>query len=50
LLGNALHTAMPFLFEHIADETELLLPDNLLRSDAVMAKLTAGGDAGRVGR
>ena len=26
---NALHTAMPFLFEHIADETELLLPDNL---------------------
>lgn len=50
LLGNALHTAMPFLFEHIADETELLLPDNLLLSDAVVAKLTAGGDAGRVGR
>ena len=29
---NALHEAMPFLFEKIADETELLLPDNLLHS------------------
>ena len=38
---NALHTAMPFLFEHIADETELLLPDKLLLSDAVVAKLVA---------
>ena len=38
---NALHTAMPFLFEHIADETELLLPDNLLLSRAVVAKLVA---------
>ena len=32
---------MPFLFEHIADETELLLPDNLLLSDAVVAKRVA---------
>ena len=38
---NALHTAMPFLFEHIADETELLLPDKLLLSDSVVAKLVA---------
>ena len=36
---NALHTAMPFLFERIADETELLLPDNLLHSDSVIRKL-----------
>jgi hypothetical protein len=38
---NALHQAMPFLFEHIDDETELLLPDNLLLSDSVIAKLVA---------
>ncbi|MBE0471463.1 MAG: hypothetical protein IBX55_18380 [Methyloprofundus sp.] len=33
LLGqcHALHKAMPFLFEAIDDETELLLPDNLTR-------------------
>ncbi len=36
---NALSIAMPFLFEHIDDETELLLPDNLLRTDSVIAKL-----------
>jgi SAM-dependent methyltransferase len=36
---NALHQAMPFLFEAIDDETELLLPDNLLLSDAIVAKL-----------
>ncbi len=36
---NALHEAMPFLFEKIADETELLLPDNLLHSDSVIGKL-----------
>jgi len=36
---NALHTAMPFLFEKIDDETELLLPDNLLNSDSLMRKL-----------
>jgi hypothetical protein len=36
---NALSAAMPFLFEHIDDETELLLPDNLLRTDSVIARL-----------
>jgi type II restriction/modification system DNA methylase subunit YeeA len=36
---NALSTAMPFLFERIDDDSELLLPDNLLRSDSVIAKL-----------
>jgi type II restriction/modification system DNA methylase subunit YeeA len=38
---NQLHTAMPFLFERINDETELLLPDNLLHSDSVIRKLVA---------
>lgn len=38
---NTLSRAMPFLFEHIDDETELLLPDNLLRTDSVIAKLVA---------
>ena len=36
---NGLHTAMPFLFERIDDETELLLPDNLLHSDSLIRKL-----------
>jgi type II restriction/modification system DNA methylase subunit YeeA len=36
---NALNTAMPFLFESIGDETELLLPENLLLTDSVVAKL-----------
>ncbi|MBP1152767.1 BREX-1 system adenine-specific DNA-methyltransferase PglX [Methylocaldum sp. RMAD-M] len=36
---NALSAAMPFLFERIDDETELLLPDNLLRTDSVITKL-----------
>ena len=36
---NALHEAMPFLFEPIDDETELLLPDNLLHSDSLIRKL-----------
>ncbi|GEC97237.1 hypothetical protein ZRA01_33100 [Zoogloea ramigera] len=38
---NALSAAMPFLFERIDDETELLLPDNLLRTDSVIARLVA---------
>jgi hypothetical protein len=38
---NALSSAMPFLFERIDDETELLLPDNLLRTDSIIAKLVA---------
>jgi hypothetical protein len=36
---NALHAAMPFLFERIDDETELLLPDNLMHSDSLIRKL-----------
>jgi SAM-dependent methyltransferase len=36
---NQLNAAMPFLFERINDETELLLPDNLLHSDSVIRKL-----------
>ncbi len=36
---NALSNAMPFLFERIDDESELLLPDNLLRTDSIIAKL-----------
>ena len=38
---NALNTAMPFLFEKIDDETELLLPDNLLHSDSLICKLVS---------
>jgi len=38
---HALHRAMPFLFEPIDDETELLLPDNLLHSDSLIRKLVA---------
>jgi hypothetical protein len=41
---NALHKAMPFLFERIDDETELLLPDNLLHSDSLVRKLVEGID------
>ena len=36
---NALHRAMPFLFEKIGDETELLLPANLLHSDSLIRQL-----------
>jgi len=36
---NALYAAMPFLFERIDDETELLLPSNLLNSDSLVRKL-----------
>ncbi|MGY0715228.1 BREX-1 system adenine-specific DNA-methyltransferase PglX [Azospirillum argentinense] len=38
---NALHTAMPFLFERIDDETELLLPDNLLHSDSLIRQMVS---------
>lgn len=41
---NSLSNVMPFLFERIDDETELLLPDNLLRTDSVIAKLVAAID------
>lgn len=36
---NGLHRTMPFLFEWIGDETELLLPDNLLHTDSLIRKL-----------
>ncbi|MDL1980390.1 MAG: BREX-1 system adenine-specific DNA-methyltransferase PglX [Deltaproteobacteria bacterium] len=36
---NALHDAMPFLFERIDSETELLLPDNLLHFDSIIRKM-----------
>ena len=36
---NALHKAMPFLFERIGDATELLLPENLLHSDSLIRKM-----------
>lgn len=36
---NALSKAMPFLFERIDDESELLLPGNLERTDSVVARL-----------
>ena len=36
---NALNKAMPFLFERIGDETELLLPANLLHSDSLIRQL-----------
>ncbi|WP_417272848.1 BREX-1 system adenine-specific DNA-methyltransferase PglX [Celeribacter halophilus] len=41
---NALHRALPFLFERIDDETELLLPDNLLHTDSLIRKLVAAID------
>ncbi len=41
---NALHDAMPFLFERIDDETELLLPENLLQTDSIVRKLVEGID------
>jgi hypothetical protein len=36
---NALHRAMPFLFEKLGDETELLLPANLLHTDSLIRQL-----------
>lgn len=34
---NAFHRAMPFLFERIDDYTELLMPDDLLSSNSILA-------------
>ena len=36
---NALHQTMPFLFERIGDETELLLPANLLHTNSLIRQL-----------
>ncbi|MCH7840635.1 MAG: BREX-1 system adenine-specific DNA-methyltransferase PglX, partial [Planctomycetes bacterium] len=38
---NALNKAMPFLFERVQDESELLLPDNLLHSNSLIRKLVS---------
>ena len=36
---NQWHGAMPFLFEKIADYTELLMPADLLSSDSILARM-----------
>lgn len=36
---NELNRAMPFLYERIQEETELLLPENLLHSNSLIQKL-----------
>ena len=38
---RALHQTMPFLFERVDDETELLLPDNLLQTDSLIRDLVS---------
>lgn len=35
---NQWHSAMPFMFEKIADYTELLMPEDLLSADSILAK------------
>jgi hypothetical protein len=39
---NSWHTAMPFMFEHISDYTELLLPDDLLSDYSIIADIRNG--------
>jgi hypothetical protein len=34
---NSFHNAMPYLFERIADHTELLMPDDLLSGNSILA-------------
>lgn len=41
---HELHRNMPFLFEALDDATELLLPDNLLRTDSPIAHLVSDID------
>ena len=38
---HALHQAMPFLFETVDDATELLLPDNLTKTDSLIRELVS---------
>ena len=38
---HALHEAMPFLFEAVDDATELLLPDNLTKTDSLIRDLVS---------
>jgi hypothetical protein len=39
---NKWHTAMPFMFEHISDYTELLLPDDLLSDFSIVSDIRNG--------
>lgn len=43
---HGLHSNMPFLFEALDDATELLLPDNLLRTDSPIARLVSDIEEG----
>ena len=43
---HELHRNMPFLFEALDDATELLLPDNLLRTDSLIAHLVGDIEEG----
>ncbi len=43
---HELHRNMPFLFEALDDATELLLPDNLLRTDSPIAHLVSDIEEG----
>lgn len=43
---HELHSNMPFLFEALDDATELLLPDNLLRTDSPIARLVGDIEEG----
>ena len=47
---NALHQAMPFLFERIGDETELLLPANLLHTGSLIHQMVESIDEGAWGQ
>ena len=38
---NALYDRMPYLFERIADFTELLMPDDLLSDNSILTKMRA---------
>lgn len=43
---HELHRNMPFLFEALDDATELLLPDNLLRTDSPIVRLVSDIEEG----
>ncbi len=47
---NALHQAMSFLFERIGDETELLLPANLLHTGSLIHRMVESIDEGAWGQ
>ena len=47
---NALHQAIPFLFERIGDETELLLPANLLHTGSLIHQMVESIDEGAWGQ